>query len=192
MPDVLNTTIAIARVGIFLTNYTGYKFNKRVEDEASVRKWLMVKLDSAHQNGLKALESSHSKSNVELSKVIKDMLDNIETFKNDSNLAATGKKGNFFTSESSATVASISQLIEYDAVLLERVDKVSSSLKSLFQAIKNEEKMFLSLEEKSETEVAVQWEASVMPAAVSISAEIMELHNKFRERVKYIRGFGHK
>mgnify|MGYP001469678684 CR=1 FL=1 len=192
MSDLVNTTIAVARVGIFLTNYTGYKFTKRVEDEASIRQWLMVKLDSAHQNGIKALESSHSKSNSELSKVIKDMLGTIESFKNDSNLAVTGTKGKFFTSKSTATVASISQLVEYDALILEKADKITSSLKSLFKAIMNEEKMFLSLEDESESDVTVQWEASVMQAAVAISAEILDIHNKFRERIKYIRGFGHK
>ena len=78
MSDLVHTTIAVARVGIFLTNFSGYKFSKRTEDEASIRKWLMTKLDSAHQNGIKALEFSHSKSNNELSKVIKGILANIE------------------------------------------------------------------------------------------------------------------
>ena len=186
MSDLVHTTIAVARVGIFLTNFSGYKFSKRTEDEASIRKWLMTKLDSAHQNGIKALEFSHSKSNNELSKVIKGILANIETFKNDSNLAAAGTKSKFFTSESAATVASINQLIEHDATLLEKVERVTSALKSLFVAIMKEEKMFLSFKDDAE------WESDVIPAAVEISAEIINIHNKFRERVKYIRGFGHK
>jgi len=173
MTDVINTTIAVARVGLFLTNYTGYKFTKRVQDEASIRQWLMIKLDSAHQNGLKVLEISHSNSNTELSKVMKSILDNIETFKNDSNLAVSGTKGNFFTSESTATVASITQLIEYDIVILERTEKISLALTSLSKAIMAKEE-------------------GILPAAIDISTAILEIHNKFRERVKYIRGFGHK
>ena len=173
MTDVVNTTIAVARVGLFLTNYTGYKFNKRVEDEASIRQWLMVKLDSAHQNSLKVLDISYSKSNTELSHIIKKLLDNIETFKNDSNLAASGTKGKFFTSESVATVASLTQLIEFDAVILERTENASQALISLSKAIMNKEE-------------------GILAAAIDISAAFLEIHNKFRERIKYIRGFGHK
>jgi len=173
MSDVINTTIAVARVGIFLTNYTGYKFNKRIQDEASIRQWLMVKLDSAHQNSLKVLDISHSNSNTELSHIIKKLLDNIETFKNDSNLAASGTKGKFFTSDSVATVASLTQLIEFDAAILERTEKASQALISLSKAIMNKEEGILS-------------------AAIDISTAFLEIHNKFRERIKYIRGFGHK
>ena len=173
MSDVVNTTIAVARVGIFLTNYTGYKFNKRVEDESSIRQWIMVKLDSAHQNALKVLDISHSNSNTELSHIIKKLLDSIETFKNDSNLAASGTKGTFFTSESVATVASLTQLIEFDAVILERTENASQALTSLSKAIMNNEE-------------------GILAAAIDISTAFLELHNKFRERVKYIRGFGHK
>ena len=173
MSDVINTTIAVARVGIFLTNYTGYKFNKRVEDESSIRQWIMVKLDSAHQNALKVLDISHSNSNTELSHIIKKLLDSIETFKNDSNLAASGTKGTFFTSESVATVASLTQLIEFDAVILERTENASQALISLSKAIMNNEE-------------------GILAAAIDISTAFLELHNKFRERVKYIRGFGHK
>ena len=173
MTDVFNTTIVAARVGLFISNYTAYKFKKRVEDEASVRQWLMVRLDSAHQNALKVLDISHSNSNTELSHIIKKMLDNIETFKNDSNLAVTGTRGKFFTSESVATAASIGQLMEYDAVILENTDNASNALISLSKAIMNKEE-------------------GVKGAAIDISTAFLEIHNKFRERVKYIRGFGHK
>ena len=173
MSDVVNTTIVAARVGIFISNYTAYKFKKRVEDEASVRQWLMVRLDSAHQNALKVLDISHSSSNTELSHIIKKMLDNIETFKNDSNLAVTGTRGKFFTSESTATAASIGQLIEYDAVILEKTDNASNALISLSKAIMNKED-------------------GVKSAAIDISTAFLDIHNQFRERVKYIRGFGHK
>jgi hypothetical protein len=100
-------------------------------------------------------------------------LDNIETFKNDSNLAASGTKGTFFTSESVATVASLSQLIEFDAAILERTENASQALISLSKAIMNKEE-------------------GILAAAIDISAAFLEIHNKFRERVKYIRGFGHK
>ena len=70
MTDIVNTTIVAARVGLFISNYTAYKFKKRVEDEASVRQWLMVRLDSAHQNTLKVLDFSHSNSNTELSLIL--------------------------------------------------------------------------------------------------------------------------
>lgn len=186
MSDVVNTTIVAARVGIFISNYTAYRFKKRVDDEASVRQWLMVKLDSAHQNALKVLDMSHSGSNDELSHIVKNMLNNIETFKNDSNLAVTGTRGTFFTSESAATAASIYQLIEYDAILLEKTEKISLALKSLSEGIINEKDVFLSLNEDTE------WEKGILPAASEISSEILDIHNKFRERVKYIRGFGHK
>ena len=104
---------------------------------------------------------------------MKKLLDHIEMFKNDSNLAVTGTRGTFFTSESAATAASISQLIEYDAIILEKSDNASNALISLSKAIMNKE-------------------VGVKAAAIDISTAFLEIHNKFRERVKYIRGFGHK
>ena len=58
-------------------------------------------------------------------------------------------------------------------ILKIRTEKISLALTSLSKAIMAKEE-------------------GILPAAIDISTAILEIHNKFRERVKYIRGFGHK
>ena len=91
-------------------------------------------------------------------------------------IIAPGQSGSIgigFAIPSNPASKVINQLIEFDAVILERTDKASQALISLSKAIMNKEE-------------------GILAAAIDISAAFLDIHNKFRERVKYIRGFGHK
>ena len=46
MLDPVNSAAIIARVGFFLSRYNSYKFDKRKEDDASIRKWIATNLES--------------------------------------------------------------------------------------------------------------------------------------------------
>ncbi len=162
---------AVARVGFFISKYNAYRFNKRTEDEASIRKWLATKLESAKAHALNVLASARQKDNPELASTTKTIIDEIDIFKNDAYLAETGIRGKLFASRSAASVASISKLIEYDARILEEVERATRAMAELEKAI-------------------AAGEENVEGGAIRLSSAFTTAHARFRERVKYIRGFG--
>ena len=89
----------------------------------------------------------------------------------DAYLAETGIRGKLFASRSAASVASISKLIEYDARILEEVERATRAMAELEKAI-------------------AAGEENVKGGAIRLRSAFTTAHARFRERVKYIRGFG--
>ena len=171
MVEPVEGVAAIARVGFFISKYNAYRFNKRKEDDASIRKWLATKLESAKGHALNVLASARQKDNADLASIMNTLIDEIDIFKNDAYLAETGIRGKLFASRSAASVASISKLIEYDARILEEVERATRAMAELEKAI-------------------AAGEENVEGGAMRLSSAFTTAHAHFRERVKYIRGFG--
>jgi len=65
----------------------------------------------------------------------------------------------------------LKKLIEYDAIILEEINKAREALSSLQKGISASE-------------------SGVEVAAMDIHAYLATSHGKFRDRIKYIKGFG--
>ena len=114
MLDPVNSAAIIARVGFFLSRYNSYNFEKRKEDDSSVRKWIATNLDSAKNLAMGIMEKSHRNKNKDLTHTMNQIIDQIDTFKNDAYMAESGVRGSFFSSRSAASSTSLKKLIEYD------------------------------------------------------------------------------
>lgn len=171
MLDPVNSAAIIARVGFFLSRYNSYNFEKRKEDDSSVRKWIATNLDSGKILAMGIMEKSHRNSNRDLTHTMNQIIDQIDTFKNDAYMAESGVKGSFFSSRSAASSTSLKKLIEYDALILEEINKAREALSSLQKAV-------------------AASEDGVEHAAIDIHAYLSNSHGKFRDRIKYIKGFG--
>ena len=171
MVEPIEGVAVAARVGFFISKYNAYRFNKRKEDDASIRKWLATKLESAKGHALNVLALARQTDNAGLASTTKTIIDVIDIFKNDSYLAETGIRGRLFASRSAASVASLSKLIEYDAGILEEVDRATKAMAELEKAI-------------------AAGEENLEGGAMRLSSAFTAAHARFRERVKYIRGFG--
>ena len=117
MLDPVNSAAIIARVGFFLSRYNSYNFEKRKEDDSSVRKWIATNLDSAKNLAMGIMEKSHRNKNKDLTHTMNQIIDQIDTFKNDAYMAESGVRGSFFSSRSAASSTSLKKLIEYDAII---------------------------------------------------------------------------
>ena len=171
MLDPVNSAAIIARVGFFLSRYNSYKFDKRKEDDASIRKWIATNLESTKTLSMGIMEKSHRSNNRELTHTMNQIMDQIDMFKNDAYMAESGVKGSFFSSRSAASSTSLKKLIEYDAIILEEINKAREAISSLQKAVAASEK-------------------GAEEAAVNIHAYLARSHSKFRDRIKYIKGFG--
>ena len=70
MLDPVNSAAIIARVGFFLSRYNSYNFEKRKEDDSSVRKWIATNLDSAKNLAMGIMEKSHRNKNKDLNSIV--------------------------------------------------------------------------------------------------------------------------
>ena len=171
MLDPVSSASIIARVGFFLSRYNSYNFEKRKEDDSSIRKWIATTLESAKNLSMGIIEKSHRNNNRDLTHTMNQIINQIDTFKNDAYMAESGIKGSFFSSKSAASSASLKKLIEYDAIILEEINKARDALSSLQKAI-------------------AASESGIEAAAMDIHAYLANSHSKFRDRIKYIKGFG--
>ena len=171
MPEPMSTALFAARVGFFLTRYSSYAFNKRKQDDKSVRKWISTNLESYRSSIMEVMERAHRKDNKDLAYSMKRLLDEIDMFKNDSYLAETGVKGQFFSSKSAASSTSLDKLIEYDALIMEDITKGGKALEHLLKAMS-------------------AGENGIESSADDIVTHFISSRSKFRDRIKYIKGFG--
>ena len=171
MVEPLNTALFAARVGFFLTRYSSYAFNRRKQDDSSVRKWIATNLESYRSSATEIMTRAHKAGNNDLSGTMKRLLDEIELFKNEAYIAETGMKGQFFSSKSAASSASLKKLIEYDALIMEEVQRGGKALFELQKAMAASEE-------------------GIESSATDILTHFISSRSNFRERIKYIRGFG--
>ncbi len=171
MVNIIEGLSITARVGFFISRYNAYRFNSRKEDDASIRKWLATKLETARSRATGAMRLASSKDDAETATLINEIIDELDLFKNDALLAETGARGKFFSSKSTATIGSLNKLIEYDAMILERVEKGARAIEALEEALASDEK-------------------GAAKGATRIRVAFSSAHADFRERVKYVRGFG--
>ena len=171
MVSVIDGLSVTARVGFFISRYCAYRFDSRKEDDASIRKWLATKLETARSRATGAMRLASSKNDAETATRINEIIDELDLFKNDALLAETGVRGKFFSSKSAASVGSLKRLIEYDAKILERVEKGAKAIEALEEALASDEN-------------------GAAKGATRIRVAFSSAHGDFRERVKYIRGLG--
>ena len=171
MVNIIEGLSITARVGFFISRYNAYRFNSRKEDDASIRKWLATKLETARSRATGAMRLASSKDDAETATLINEIIDELDLFKNDALLAETGVRGKFFSSKSAASVGSLKRLIEYDAKILERVEKGAKAIEALEEALASDEN-------------------GAAKGATRIRVAFSSAHGDFRERVKYIRGLG--
>ena len=114
---------------------------------------------------------AHKAGNNDLSGTMKRLLDEIELFKNEAYIAETGMKGQFFSSKSAASSASLKKLIEYDALIMEEVQRGGKALFELQKAMAASEE-------------------GIESSATDILTHFISSRSNFRKRIKYIRGFG--
>ena len=169
--DLIQGVSATARVGLFIARYNAYRFDSRKEDDRSLRRCLMERLNSARDHATNVLDYAQRADNRDLRHQIKQIIDAIDIFKNDSNLAETGHKRPFFSSKSAASVGSLKRLVELDAAVLEETERITKALGELEKAI-------------------AAGEEGVVSASGNIRSAVTATHNHFSKRIHYIKGFG--
>lgn len=125
---LINTALSSAKI---LGGYSGYKFGRRKEDDMAVRRKLMIQLDTLREHLLNIMEDGNLDTRIASQKVV-DVLD---VFRNDIELAETGHKYPFFSIQRSASGRILKSLVKYDHQMIRQLDSALEATSVLEKAV---------------------------------------------------------
>ena len=128
MVEIITGVTLAARVVFFVASYRGYKAESKKEDDRAIRNWIMESINGLRNHAVNLMETGYRNDDDNLEGEAKVMIDNIDLFKNEVNLAATGEVQSIWNKKSSPD---FDNLIEFDANVIEEIDKVSKIMAEL-------------------------------------------------------------
>lgn len=125
---LINTALSSAKI---IGGYSGYKFGRRKEDDMAVRRKLMIQLDTLREHLLNIMEDGDLDTRIASQKVV----DVVDLFRNDVEMAETGHKYPFFSIQRSASGRILKSLIKYDHQMIAQLDSAMEAVAVLERAI---------------------------------------------------------
>ena len=128
MVEIITGVTLAARVVFYIASYRGYKAESKKEDDRAIRNWIMESINGLRNHAVNLMETGYRNDDDNLEGEAKVMIDNIDLFKNEVNLAATGEVQSIWNKKSSPD---FDNLIEFDAKVIEEIDKVNKIMAEL-------------------------------------------------------------
>jgi hypothetical protein len=128
MVEIITGVTLAARVVFYIASYRGYKAESKKEDDRAIRNWIMESINGLRNHAVNLMETGYRNDDDNLEGEAKVMIDNIDLFKNEVNLAATGEVQSFWNKKSSPD---FDNLIEFDAKVIEEIEKVNKIMAEL-------------------------------------------------------------
>ncbi len=128
MVEMITGVTLAARVVFFVASYRGYKAESKKEDDRAVRNWIMESINGLRSHAVNLMETGYRTDDDNLEREAKVMIDNIDLFKNEVNLAATGEVKSLWNKKSSPD---FDNLIEFDVKVVEEIEKITKLMAEL-------------------------------------------------------------
>jgi len=128
MVEMITGVTLAARVVFFIASYRGYKAESKKEDDRAVRNWIMESINGLRSHAVNLMETGYRTDDDNLEREAKVMIDNIDLFKNEVNLAATGEVKSLWNKKSSPD---FDNLIEFDVKVVEEIEKIAKLMAEL-------------------------------------------------------------
>ena len=128
MVEIITGVTLAARVVFFVASYRGYKAESKKEDDRAIRNWIMESINGLRNHAVNLMETGYRNDDDNLEGEAKVMIDNIDLFKNEVNLAATGEVQSIWNKKATPD---FDNLIEFDAKVIEEIDKVNKIMAEL-------------------------------------------------------------
>lgn len=135
MVEFVSEVTAAVRLGVFVANYNSYRYGKRKEDDMAIRRRIMEEVDKAKEHCLNMLELAYRTNNVAVEMELKGVMDNLDLFRNEVQLAEVGYKYPFFSEQKSTKMKQLKKLVEYDATILETTHQATQQITLVEQAM---------------------------------------------------------
>jgi len=128
MVEIITGVTLAARVAFFIANYRGYRAESKKEDDRAVRNWIMESINGLRNHAVNLMETGYRNDDDNLEREAKVMIDNIDLFKNEVNLATTGEVQSIWNKKSSPDFDNI---IEFDVKVVEEIEKINKVMAEL-------------------------------------------------------------
>lgn len=125
---LINTALSSAKI---IGGYSGYRFGRRKEDDMAVRRKLMVQLDTLREHLINIMEDGDLDTRIATQKVV----DVVDLFRNDIEMAETGHKFPFFSIQRSASAGVLKSLVKYDHQLITQLESAMEAITVLEKAV---------------------------------------------------------
>ena len=135
MVEIITGVTLAARVVFYIASYRGYKADSKKEDDRAIRNWIMESINGLRNHAVNLMETGYRNDDDNLESEAKVMIDNIDLFKNEVNLAATGEIQSIWNKKSSPD---FDNLIEFDTKVIEEIDKVNKIMAELEMEISSD------------------------------------------------------
>ena len=157
----------ILSIAKYVKNYQGYDTEDNKEDDRAVRNWIMESINGLRTHAVNLMETGYRNDDDDLEREAKVMMDNLDLFKNEVNLASAKEAKSVWTKVSDED---FDNLVEFDLKVVEGIGKVEKIMAEL------------------EIEVTSDGENKTKLLG-EVKSGITAARNHFIERMQFVGGF---
>ncbi len=151
-------------------SYYGYVEGKRKEDDLAVRQKVMQEITKTRNNTLNTLSDAGKKADAQTKQAIKRLIDELDLFKNEVDLAISGHHFPFFSIQNSASKSQIQKVVDFDTHLVTGMENLVSATSRLNTSLLSSEEL------DPQTEVT------------RMRQYLTDVRNAFKDRTDFLRG----
>jgi hypothetical protein len=129
----------------------------------------MNRANSAKGQAKNILKWAYKNGNSDVESSAKGVIKEIDLLKNEVNLAETGMKWPFFTPNCSVNTGTLERIVEFDASILEEMEKVVKALREMELAL-------------------AEGEGNILKGVMMIDTASGRTRDNFRDRIELIKG----
>ena len=157
----------VLSIAKYVKNYQGYDTEDNKEDDRAVRNWIMEAINGLRTHAVNLMETGYRNDDDNLEREAKIMMDNLDLFKNEVNLASAKEAKSVWTKVSDED---FDNLVEFDLKVVEGIGKVEKIMAEL------------------EIEVTSDGENKTKLLG-EVKSGITAARNHFIERMQFVGGF---
>ena len=118
----------VLSIAKYVKNYQGYDTEDNKEDDRAVRNWIMEAINGLRTHAVNLMETGYRNDDDDLEREAKIMMDNLDLFKNEVNLASAKEAKSVWTKVSDKD---FDNLVEFDLKVVEGIGKVEKIMAEL-------------------------------------------------------------
>ena len=157
----------VLSIAKYVKNYQGYDTEDNKEDDRAVRNWIMEAINGLRTHAVNLMETGYRNDDDNLEREAQIMMDNLDLFKNEVNLASAKEAKSVWTKVSDED---FDNLVEFDLKVVEGIGKVEKIMAEL------------------EIEVTSDGENKTKLLG-EVKSGITAARNHFIERMQFVGGF---
>jgi len=153
-----------------ISSYSGYKGSRRKEDDLAIRRRVLEEIDKSREVLTDILEDSYNDGDMKTQQEVRKAQDQLDVFSDEVDLAESGHKYSFFSSQRSISGGMVKQLTKFDASIIDLMNQ-------LVKAAARVQTKYLGKDSSLETVKELR----------KIKQYITTARNEFTNRIEYIK-----